>query len=187
MTENQFWTIISDARSSFFDKPYVANKSGMIEGVMDHQAKNLREILLALSPNEVADFSRLFDEYMDRAYDWELWAAAFILGQGCSDDGFLDFRTWLISMGREIYEKAVKNPESLVDVVDRKDVEDFFFEELGVVAVMVYKEKTSGSLPRSPIQFKDEPTGIPFDEDDDALKELLPLLYAKRNQTKKTP
>jgi hypothetical protein len=186
VTKDKFWEIISASRSDFFKRPSTPNESGMIEGVMDHQVKHLREILVGLPLEEVANFNELFIEYMHEAYDWELWAAAFILGKGCSDDGFSDFRTWLISMGREIYENAIKNPESLVDVVDRKDVEDFFFEELGSVPIEVYEEQT-GDWPRVSTGFKDEPKGIPFDEDDAALKNRLPLLFAKRNPIKKVP
>jgi hypothetical protein len=55
---------------------------------------------------------------MNRAYSRSLWAAAFVIGDGgCGDDGFMDFRSTLISMGRTAFERALDDPETLVDVV----------------------------------------------------------------------
>jgi hypothetical protein len=31
----------------------------------------------------------------------------------CSDDSFENFRCWLVSMGRDVYENALANPDSL--------------------------------------------------------------------------
>ena len=30
------------------------------------------------------------------AYRWDIWAIAFIINGGCSDDGFEYFRGWLV-------------------------------------------------------------------------------------------
>ena len=32
-------------------------------------------------------------------YRWDMWAAAYLIGGGCSDDGFIDFRAGLIAQG----------------------------------------------------------------------------------------
>lgn len=34
-------------------------------------------------------------------YRRDLWAAAYIIGGGCSDDSFIDFRAGLIAQGHE--------------------------------------------------------------------------------------
>ena len=52
----------------------------------------------------------------DLAYQYGLWNAASIMCNGCSDDGFIDFRGWLIAQGRDIYFGALKDPDSLADV-----------------------------------------------------------------------
>jgi hypothetical protein len=64
----------------------------------------------------VRSFNAHFDDCEDRAYSYELWAAAYIIGHGCSDDSFSDFRSTLISMGRETFERALEDPESLADM-----------------------------------------------------------------------
>ena len=57
-----------------------------------------------------------FDDAMARAYDWRLWAAAYVIHGGCSDDTFWDFRAGLVALGRDIYERALRDPDSLVEV-----------------------------------------------------------------------
>ncbi len=71
---------------------------------------------------EVTSFHRHFDECQDRAYNWELWAAAYIIGGGCSDDAFSDFRSTLISMGRHVFEAALADPEFLATIDYDPDV-----------------------------------------------------------------
>ncbi len=46
----------------------------------------------------------------------ELWAAADVIGGGCSDDGFDYFREWLILQGKDVVMGAVMNPDSLADL-----------------------------------------------------------------------
>jgi hypothetical protein len=36
-----------------------------------------------------------------------------LINGGMSDDGFTDFRYWLISRGRDVYERALADPDSL--------------------------------------------------------------------------
>ena len=60
MTELEFWKIISNARHSFFKKTPTPNEHGMIEGVMDHQAKSLRKFLATLPPEDIAVLTEYF-------------------------------------------------------------------------------------------------------------------------------
>ena len=46
---------------------------------------------------------------------------AYIIGGGCSDDGFWDFRSWLAVRGKRVYLVALRNPESLARVVSPMD------------------------------------------------------------------
>ena len=47
-------------------------------------------------------------------YRRDLWAAAYLIGGGCSDDSFIDFRAGLIAQGHDWYHKAAA-PDSLAD------------------------------------------------------------------------
>lgn len=77
----------------------------------------LRDRLAKLAPSEIVDFQALLDQISDRAYSWDLWGAAMrILGGLCTDDGFEDFRLWLVGHGRAVFERAVVTPDTLAAV-----------------------------------------------------------------------
>jgi hypothetical protein len=53
-------------------------------------------------------------ELSNRALGWDLWEASDIIGRGeLSLDGYMDFRPWLIMLGREAYDTALADPDSL--------------------------------------------------------------------------
>ena len=54
---------------------------------------------------------------------------------GCSDDGFSDFRMWLIAQGKEVYLNALKDPDSLSGVTPYGYCS---FESLGYISSQVY-------------------------------------------------
>jgi hypothetical protein len=45
-------------------------------------------------------FERHFTQRLADAYRWDLWGLAYQLNGGCSDDGFVYFRCWLLGQGR---------------------------------------------------------------------------------------
>ena len=101
--------------------------------------EQLRARLAVVAPAEIVEFGTIFNEYSSRAYTWDLWAAAYLIGGGCSDDGFLDFRGWLISKGEKAYESALKDPQSLARVV--KDDEDCQYEGFQDAEAEAWKTK----------------------------------------------
>ncbi len=86
-------------------------------------------------------------ELIDKAYIAELWDLAFVMNLGCGDDSFMDFRAWLIGQGRNVYQRALVDPESLVDLVGLRD--ETFAEALLYVAQYAYESKT-GSMEGMP-------------------------------------
>lgn len=105
MNQVQFWDVI--AKACQFDV---------------HQAEEwdqkLRAALMQFEPAEIVEWNHIFDRLAARAYTVDLWGAAYTINGGASDDGFYYFRCWLIGMGRDVYEAAVANPDSLADVVE---------------------------------------------------------------------
>jgi len=165
MDEAQFWTIIDKARDA-------------AGGDAEEQLEELSEILSTLLPHEIVAFDRLLSQYHAQADSWDLWGAAYVIGGGCSDDGFLDFRGWLISRGEKAYRNALADPESLVHVV-RKD-EDCRVEGYQYIASQVWKEKTGRSMDEYPthdIEWPAETLGTPWEEDE--LEERFPKLSEK--------
>ncbi|MFI6699745.1 DUF4240 domain-containing protein [Streptomyces sp. NPDC050509] len=77
-----------------------------------------------------------------------MWAAAYLIGGGCSDDSFMDFRAGLIALGRDWYEKAAADPDSLAEhpaVIAAAEVhrdEALFYEEVNYAASEAFKHVT---------------------------------------------
>src|SRR3954463_8818781 len=67
-------------------------------------------------PAEIIDFDHWWGVLKRESYTWIVWGAAYIIGGGCSDDGFIDFRSWLILQGRDVFQKVVADPDSLADL-----------------------------------------------------------------------
>ena len=60
----------------------------------------LKECLEKLTWPEIIEFQARFDEAITVANSLALWGAAHLINGGCSDDGFRDFRVWLV--GRDV-------------------------------------------------------------------------------------
>lgn len=103
MDHNQFWDIISRACRS---DPKSAEEWDI----------RLIDELVRLTPDEIIEWNHIFDRLAAEAYRTDLWAAAYVINGGASDDGFYYFRCWLIGMGKEIYTAAVADPDSLAGV-----------------------------------------------------------------------
>lgn len=161
MDESKFWSIVQRAH----------DESG---GDMDEKCEAVKASVASLPKEDAIAFSRLFDEMMDRAYSWPLWAAAYIINGGCSDDAFSDFRASLISRGRQSFESAIANPESLVD---EESDEDTLFYEGYQYAVTDGVEDSAGFVPDRDKPHPENPSGKEWGED--KVYELFPKLSAK--------
>jgi hypothetical protein len=104
MDQNQFWKIVAEACRSD-------------QNQLEEWDQQLRDVLVKLPADEIIEWNHIFDRLAAEAYTNDLWGAAYLINGGASDDGFYYFRCWLICMGREVYEAAVANPDSLADVV----------------------------------------------------------------------
>jgi len=166
MDKAGFWEIIDESRKA-------------ADGDPEEQLVTLGEILQALPPDEIVSFDRHLSEYHSRADHWDLWGAAYIIGGGCSDDGFMDFRGWLISRGEKAYEAALADPESLVNVVKDHDGE-CQVEGYQYIASQVWEEKTGKSyndFPTHDLPRGQDTAGTPWEEED--LEERFPQLSKK--------
>ena len=83
-----------------------------------NKGKDLASQLEPLSEEELIFFHFWWDKLHNDAYLGDLWAVAHTICNGCSDDSFIDFRSWLLTRGRAVYERAIANPDSLCDEFD---------------------------------------------------------------------
>jgi hypothetical protein len=146
MNIDEFWEIIANGSNS--DEPETI----------------IRNELEKLSPDEIASYQSHFDTLHANAYRWSLWGAAYLIGGGCSDDGFTDFRYGLISMGKDVYESALADPDSLASLGPDVEIAN---EDFGYLAQEVYEEKTENEIPRIEYTAPIEPTGEEWDFDDE--------------------
>jgi hypothetical protein len=157
MTEQELWRLIEASRED----------SG---GDLDEMVDALTQRLASLPPSDIVAFDKQLGALLDRAYDWGLWGAAYVINGGCSDDGFLYFRAWLVAQGQAVYEAALADPESLVDVAEP----DAELEALLGVAENAYQEATGEELPVRENTEPSEPRGEAWEEDE--LEERFPRL-----------
>ncbi|GAA1618447.1 hypothetical protein GCM10009789_85440 [Kribbella sancticallisti] len=176
MDRDGFWELVESARDEVDDT--VVDP----DGVADSLTKALGE----LAPEEIAGFGVELERLLAASYRQDLWGAAYLVNNGASDDGFDNFRGWLLAQGREVWEAALADPDSLADVVD-EDLGDGFegFEGEGLLSVARHAyESATGSeqgywdaVEAAGIDIPDIPAGENFDFDDTAeMESRYPLL-----------
>ena len=101
MDTDDFWELIEAARAS------------AVAGRAFHEV--LADLLAARTEQEILEYQEKFDEAHQALYRWDVWAAAYLIGGGCSDDSFIDFRAGLIAQGRGWYQKAADSPDNLAE------------------------------------------------------------------------
>ena len=127
-----FWSMIEDSRQ----KSELNNEDQL--GV-------LASSLSQLPPQSIEEFDRLLWMMMARAYRADLWEAASLAACGCTDDGFDDFRGWLIAQGKTTYERVLDDPDNLSDIVDKEERFNIF-NGLTAIAQGVYERKTGHEI-----------------------------------------
>jgi len=163
--QKEFWDIIAKACRS---NPRKAEDWDL----------RIQSALEKLEPAEIIEWNHIFDRLAARAYTVDLWGAAYTINGGASDDGFYYFRCWLIGMGRAVYEKAVKDPDSLADaVVVGLDAEAEIYAAAHQAWMAVTGKPDTHPYPARKESAKLRGKDWDFD-DDDAVRKHLPRLAA---------
>ena len=145
-----FWQLIADTRDA------AGNDTG-------RQSELLEERLSGLPPEQIVTFQRTREGLDRRAYTWDIWGAAYVIEDGCSDDCFRDFRAYLISLGPGPYEAALRDPDSLAPVV--QDAEEGDWENADDVAPDAYESATGEDFPGDSSDLSGDPRGEPWDDE----------------------
>jgi len=149
------------------------------EGDLDAQKYLLVGSLVELQEEDILDFANTFNKYYCLSYKSDLWAAAYLINGGCSDDGFDYFRAWLISRGKAAFEAATKDADGLAELDDIEEIEEAEFEDILSVGYDAYKLKTGKDDFHSLVKKISYPAiEIDWEEDDEILAEMLPKLSA---------
>jgi Protein of unknown function (DUF4240) len=142
MSTDEFWRLIDTTKVS----------------KREVQLRKLTAQLKKLSRKELIAFHRKFIELQVAAFTWDLWFVAWLFkGQMLSDDSFSDFRNWLISRGKDVYERGLRDPDSLLDELRKAEHPEF--EEFGYVADHVFDDRFNEDFPAIKIRFPKAPAG----------------------------
>ena len=130
MSKDAFWALIQEAKTA----------CGQDLNAMEDY---LREQLVSMGPAAAKNFHDILQTYEDLADQYGLWDAVSVIKEyGCSDDGFIDFRAWLIAQGKEVYMNALRDPDTLADI---EPYGDCCFECLSYVGDYAYEQLTGKS------------------------------------------
>ena len=172
LDEDRYWAIIAAS---------LANSNNEME-----QEAFLINELSKLNPKEIIGFRLRTDELLDDTYNSEMWCAGYIMNGGCSDDGFVYFRNWVISRGKTVYYNAKENPDSLInEVVEERD--EYDFELFWYVALEAFTQKTGKELHDFVDEDAVQKRGINYfqfeftwkEEDPESMKAICPRLFEK--------
>ncbi|PWI15031.1 hypothetical protein DI272_13285 [Streptomyces sp. Act143] len=174
MNKEQFWELIAAAR----DRAITPHESEAV-------AREATSLLAARPVEEIIAAEKVLWDLMVESYTNPLWAAAYIANGGCSDDGFDYFRGWLIAQGRDVFKRAVANPDALAELpivqAAATDGDDLEGEDMLVIAWNAHITATGDQLPAGgpTIRYPQLDPTWAFDFDDsDEMARRLPRLAA---------
>lgn len=162
----EFWNLIERAKSKSF-------------GDIEEQCEILIEILSERPSEDIIEFAKIFQRLHTSSYTSDLWAAAYIIQGGCSDDMFDYFRGWLIAQGKNVFENAMENPETLTSRISLEEAQEIDGEQMLYVADEAYRQKTGNDMKNITDSAKFPEIEFDWDEDDDSLEKKFPKLYKK--------
>jgi hypothetical protein len=172
MDEDQFWDLVALSLQN--------------SDSQEEQEEFLINELMKLSDEEIIGFRLRTDYLLYHTYTSEMACASYMMNGGSSDDGFEYFRLWIISRGREVYEKAKANPDSLINEVIEGFDGWYDFETFWYIADSAFENKSNedifdyidfdnfltheGNYPRIEFWEEDKP---------ETLQAICPQLFAK--------
>ncbi|MGE7775204.1 DUF4240 domain-containing protein [Chitinophaga sp. NPDC101104] len=132
MDEGQYWEIVENSLAKAYDQT--------------SQEAFLNVYLSQLPSEEIIAFECRHQELLRASHNSDLWCAAAIINNGCSDDGFHYFKAWLISRGKEVFTAALKDPDGTLYRVVDPTVEFYEFEFFNYSAAYAYEAKTGKDI-----------------------------------------
>lgn len=105
MNHNMFWWLIDQIRDRASKRDVddaEALRGGLVNVLSEH-----------LTADELLKFDAIASELASRADTPAMVGAMFLIEGYVSDDSFMDFRDGLILLGKDVYEAAVDDPDSL--------------------------------------------------------------------------
>ena len=170
MRTDDFWAVIDKA---------TAGRPASPEDVAERAVAELA----TRDEQEIVAWGRHLDRVMAASGKEDLWAAAYLINGGCSDEGFDHFRGWLIAHGRDAVARAVREPDSLAEMpaVQSAASSGAVFEAEAVLSIAreAYARVTGAELPASGVAGTRPDPAMLWDFDDEQeMGRRLPRLSA---------
>lgn len=168
MDENKFWQLIEASKK-------------VADGDPEKRASLLVNSLAQKSPAQINQFGTWFNKFHGDSYTSDLWAMAYTLNGGCSDDAFDYYRAWLIGQGKELFYQMCRPPE---EIADELTVEMDLYDEDESLLSVAYDawQKNTGKddyYSQPPAFEFDGPINFEFTWEEDNLDTTFPKFYAK--------
>tara|TARA_B100001750_G_C15506590_1_gene600772 strand:+ start:1645 stop:2151 length:507 start_codon:yes stop_codon:yes gene_type:complete len=156
--EERFWQLIDAAREV---SAMASGQAAWLEKQLRHEGPE------GTQPGAlIRDFDQCFWVQMQKAFRWDLWGVASLVHGEGTQEVFLAFRAWLISLGRERFEAALADPDSLASEV--------WPAATGLPLCYVGRNAWAGlfegQLPTPTLDLFVEPRGEPIKESDLAVR-----------------
>jgi hypothetical protein len=165
MNRAAFWGLIESTRAD-------------VDNDTERQSGLLEERLSKLPPRQIVRFEQIRRRMDEQLYTWDIWGAARVIDDGCSDDCFRDFRAYLISLGPRAFATALRNPDALAPIV--QDAEQGDWENADDVAPDAYQSATGDDFPAESSDLSGSPRGEHWgDKSRKTLVQRYPALAAR--------
>ena len=170
MRTDDFWAVIDRATA---DRP--GSPAVVAERAVDELSKR--------DPQEIVAWGRHLDKVMAASGTEDLWAAAYLINGGASEDGFDSFRGWLIAHGRDVVARSVREPDALAEMpaVQAAAASGAVFEaeEVLSIAASAYRQATGDELPPAEVaKTRPDPAELWDFDDEEEMGKRLPRLSA---------
>jgi len=106
--EDRFWDLVAQLRG----------------GGEDDVPRILARLLARMTDRDLAGFADRWHAVKDRDDQLPLVEAVTVAFGHCGDDTFSDLRDWLICQGREVHDRVLAEPDSLVEVLSPAAMDD---------------------------------------------------------------
>ncbi|PXX35300.1 DUF4240 domain-containing protein [Undibacterium pigrum] len=173
MNDQDFWQIVAKANHTARYQRF--------------RAEDLEYHLSKLPPERIVEFDIHFHKLVRQAEIGDVYGAGCLLHHDyMSDDSFLYFRYWLISMGQVAYEQALLNPDSMamLEIVHDRDGSPDVTDESYCYAIYDAYEKVTGrKIFDAPIEREENKNSVEpedfnwMDYTHVSLSEKFPLLW----------
>lgn len=167
MDEASFWALIEDVRQT-------------ADGDAEAMADELREALADADADQLGTLHRSLVDANKRLYTWDHGDAGELICGFLGDDSFTDFRSWIITRGKDVFEAVAADPDALADVEDVEATCEGGGEIFAAVPSDLYFELVGDYFPADvPLLEPDDPPSGERQTDLEAIRRSLPRLSAR--------